>query len=814
MDPYRNTPSSSFLPANDHDDNTDPTFMKAPKRKRLAKACDACHKSKRRCDGTAPCSNCYYASKACSYTDSSGRPVPAPRPHKSERQDSDHRTAQLSSSSSLPTPPSHDREHEEDDLPKALNHPPMHTDIPRKRFRNERGNAIPTEDISTPLLPVVDHFDRSMGLDHALTRELTNLFFTHCHPARIVIHKPTFSTLLSHNRVPTYLLHAVCALAAPLSRQPRLRTSPSRFAGKQFAQEAVSLMFDSAGQLSCERNLETAQALCILQFHDIMTKGKDMYWSTHYHDIALQVVEFLNVYQPDYPTLTPVPSPDFIQNSIERESVRRIFWLIHITDIMRRVFFKQPAGNLGEQGMRLRLPADETSFELGVHSTLPEYLYLPAVRTQYSSEFGHLIRVVTIHAKLEQAVEQLDATLDLDPAANPTTALIEADQAMDVCVSYSFPEAKSHSSMQSWVNSLPDHLRFSEQSLQVQQSMFETSSNSGAWCFCLMHVVHATSALALNYARHRSQRGPKSEPHWALQTFDMIMTMLGDRAKNSIIMGALLWALIKYCKRDDKQIRDWHAEYEDSWGTRVRELVEWKLSTPPSVQRRHSPTSQAQQSPHLLQQQLSHRRSAEAWSSNPPVSSLRLQHDLSYNHRSPSDNTPTILPLGRPRDDPRLHSKSGGTHDLSSHPQPQPDGDGGGRVISGSVLGKSGNVSINNENEKEREAVARRLVHDSAIDPALKDGVGEGASQDNVESRDAGGSGDSPQSLPSLKSSGLLDWTSRMNGGMPKQLVHGNATSHSNPHPYPPPTHDEDVRSTTLVSTMPVGLQWLANESR
>lgn len=53
--------------------------------------------------------------------------------------------------------------------------------------------------------------------------------------------------------------------------------------------------------------------------------------------------------------------------------------------------------------------------------------------------------------------------------------------------------------MQSWVNSLPDHLRFSEQSLQVQQSMFETSSNSGAWCFCLMHVVHATSALALNY---------------------------------------------------------------------------------------------------------------------------------------------------------------------------------------------------------------------------------------------------------------------------------------------------------------------------
>ena len=62
-------------------------FMKGPKRKRLAKACDACHKSKRRCDGTAPCSNCYFASKKCSYTDASGRPVPAPRLFKLDRSD-------------------------------------------------------------------------------------------------------------------------------------------------------------------------------------------------------------------------------------------------------------------------------------------------------------------------------------------------------------------------------------------------------------------------------------------------------------------------------------------------------------------------------------------------------------------------------------------------------------------------------------------------------------------------------------------------------------------------------------------------------
>jgi hypothetical protein len=130
-----------------------------------------------------------------------------------------------------------------------------------------------------------------LRFSHSLSQEtmtfIRTVFFTHCHPARIIIHKPTFSTNLSHNCLPTYLLHAVCALAAPLSRQPRLRTSPSRVAGKLFAQEAISLMFDGAGRLKCERNLETAQALCILQFHEIMTKDKDMHWSASYHRESL-----------------------------------------------------------------------------------------------------------------------------------------------------------------------------------------------------------------------------------------------------------------------------------------------------------------------------------------------------------------------------------------------------------------------------------------------------------------------------------------------------------------------------------------------
>ncbi|KAJ9120112.1 hypothetical protein QFC22_003010 [Naganishia vaughanmartiniae] len=52
---------------------------KGKKRKRLAKACSACHKNKRRCDGFAPCSNCEFSSRKCVYLNSKGEAIP---PHK------------------------------------------------------------------------------------------------------------------------------------------------------------------------------------------------------------------------------------------------------------------------------------------------------------------------------------------------------------------------------------------------------------------------------------------------------------------------------------------------------------------------------------------------------------------------------------------------------------------------------------------------------------------------------------------------------------------------------------------------------------
>ena len=51
--------------------------------------------------------------------------------------------------------------------------------------------------------------------------------------------------------------------------------------------------------------------------------------------------------------------------------------------------------------------------------------------------------------------------------------------------------------LQEWAASLPSHLQFTEDNLDTHTTMFETSSNSGAWCFCFMHALHPCCHLGI-----------------------------------------------------------------------------------------------------------------------------------------------------------------------------------------------------------------------------------------------------------------------------------------------------------------------------
>lgn len=135
----------------------------------------------------------YYASKACTYTDSAGRPVAAPRSFKQEREpqqaqlqpgpsNADYRSSYMAPApypSDTPRYPTQPRAYPPPAAPPPTSVPQEHSDddrLNRKRFRNDRGNAIASEDIflDGPINGMSIDRPAHVELDHSLTRELTN----------------------------------------------------------------------------------------------------------------------------------------------------------------------------------------------------------------------------------------------------------------------------------------------------------------------------------------------------------------------------------------------------------------------------------------------------------------------------------------------------------------------------------------------------------------------------------------------------------------------------------------------------------------
>lgn len=84
----------------------------------------------------------------------------------------------------------------------------------------------------------------------------------------------------------------------------------------------------------------------------------------------MNIVTNLGIFESDYTVLTPDPSPEFINAAIDRECARRVFWLIFISDCVASVLYRR---NIlaTESQLSLRLPMDETCFELSPHTALP-----------------------------------------------------------------------------------------------------------------------------------------------------------------------------------------------------------------------------------------------------------------------------------------------------------------------------------------------------------------------------------------------------------------------------------------------------------
>ncbi|CAE6446218.1 unnamed protein product [Rhizoctonia solani] len=563
------------------------------KRKRLSKACDSCHKSKRRCDGTSPCANCDFAGKPCVYTDANGRVVPPPRTR--EHEEEHHPTNRPRRHSvSVAHILTHGQHNPEDRnvyvaspiLPLAQldphhhHHPrlpipipgqhhlvppqpprPFDTPIPpspyyypyyrrpepeseeelrmrnRRRFESfpppdpvERG-LYPGLNIVSPRANIgrLSGDKGALGIEPHLAKELVYLFFNNQYLASLMLHRPTFMMALSKGQVPMHLLNSIFALAAPYSSQPSLRTSPSWHAGERFAQVANAELFDQAGQLALRPDLAVVQALCLLVLHECVMRRPTT--NDRHMCIAFQIMKDLGVATMDDPanvalSSPPTPERDTFEQWASAECHRRTFWVLYVLESLSSAFTSRPMTFKHSQ-LKVRLPVDEASFELGVRGeSAPEYLQFPMLQTKTSStgEFGHL----------------------------------------------------------SWESSLPERLRFNEQTLHNQIEALKNGGSTGGWTYAYMHALAECSILGLHellevMPNREAARAHAARQQDALNNLTIILGSLGTRGRLSIWSGTLLLAVVRYramlSPQPDPHVTEWCAEFHQQWGVSLAELI-------------------------------------------------------------------------------------------------------------------------------------------------------------------------------------------------------------------------------------------------
>jgi hypothetical protein len=254
--------------------------------------------------------------------------------------------------------------------------------------------------------------------------------------------------------------------------------------------------------------------------------------------------------QDEHPSgLAPAPTTSFVLDAIGRECSRRAFWYIKLMHLTAFAYYQIPTPPIALDLNNLRLPVDEASFEFGAHNSQSEYLHLPAPRTQYASEYGHLLRIASLHARLEASLNAADIRSAQDTAQ--AQAIVE----------------ETEKEISAWESSLADHVRFSEEGAALHLAMFETSSNAGAWCYFMMHTVYAWCVLTLSEARaYGLGNVTNGSLDWARERLVLIGTKLGSRVKNSVLLVAILSALKRFGTSDHQQVVAWTREYTEACG--------------------------------------------------------------------------------------------------------------------------------------------------------------------------------------------------------------------------------------------------------
>ena len=349
-----------------------------------------------------------------------------------------------------------------------------------------------------------------------------------------------------------------------------------------------------------------------------------------------------------------------------------------------------------------------------------------------------------------------------------------------------------------------------------------------------------------------------------------------------------LQSLVKYCKRDDSQIRKWVNDYDEHWGIKVFELVQDPRphSSPPMLHQQPFHPHNQNHPHHDKPYEPPHRRMSDARNGGPQHSFGHNQNDSRAPHfnqqhgatqsypnnqikRSASYSPPSPI-LYTPR-----QSQSSVTNGSSSRSSSCAASDSyntnEGRATGSAASVGPRNDSTTGNHGKGREQSSSRWPHVGIEPPECGNPFGDSNPRySGAAARVSGGKGDEGgelggnnrrvngsgvqessiarniqpssegiQSLPSLKASGLLDsWGSPWKTGLIETHSNGlqrapHQVSSATPRRTTPPVPNlslltvshpvqrlrarpdaTDLRATSTLKAVPVGLPWLAKESR
>ncbi|SNX86246.1 uncharacterized protein MEPE_04955 [Melanopsichium pennsylvanicum] len=481
------------------------------KRKRLQKACVACHKAKRRCDGGLPCSNCDFSGRTCCYSDANGKMVlPTARV-------SDEAAAQ---SAATGRPEATLRPSE------ALS--PAYTAAASATSPNGsditgrvRANTLSSKSSPMSIGTTGPRLEGVLTIEDVAPerrRDLISIFFSQIHPFSCVMDEISFLRDLSTSEVPAFLLMAMFALAARYEQGISEIEREHRYShGEVFARSARRMLHEEDQDgftLLDHPDVDLALTLCFLAAHEV-GMGR-LQRALSYSNDAVRIVATLK--------LAEGHQPPARKNNYTQDSFSSSFW---------------PRRATCERLVLLAWTLDMTTAALAAQtSTVRRADVLTAARNFGTS--GDEAR---------------------DDVTKSFARLAEIATVFGLVVDTNEPCSKGESALQSWAATLVVEHKFDDYNMKQASRLLEepeaSAASHRAWFWAQMHLIAECSVFLMEARRAGVPQADRGQQKAALDNIHLILSVLSITGRRNLFAFPALLICTQYSRTSPDAARWW-----------------------------------------------------------------------------------------------------------------------------------------------------------------------------------------------------------------------------------------------------------------